>query len=43
VHPAALMLSTRIDGAKRRGQSGTAVGENQLQGSAFQSAPVQVL
>ena len=36
------MPHPRIDGANRRRQTGAALGENQLQGLAFQSAPVQI-
>src|SRR5215469_6996528 len=36
------MPHPQIDGANGRRQTGAAVGENQLQGSAFQSAPVQI-
>src|SRR5579862_9207656 len=37
------MPHPRIDGANRRRQAGTAIGENQAQASALQSAPVQIL
>ncbi len=43
VDPAALMPGPRIDGGDRRRQSGTTVGDDQLQVLAFQPAPVQVL
>ena len=43
VHPAALMPHSRIDRPNRRRQAGTAVGDDQAEHSALQSAPVQIL
>src|ERR1700731_705768 len=37
------MPHPRIDGANRRRQAGTAIAENQAQGSALQSTPVEIL